>query len=76
VVIAGAGSGQGREGAILFAREGANLALTDINEDGLNETVKLVYEERDTTDVFARPTDLTDRCDMSAFVDEVTARFE
>jgi NAD(P)-dependent dehydrogenase (short-subunit alcohol dehydrogenase family) len=35
VVIAGAAGGQGRAGAILFAREGANLALCDVNDAGL-----------------------------------------
>ena len=41
VVITGAASGQGRAGAILFAREGANLALCDIDEAGLEEPAKL-----------------------------------
>ncbi len=34
VVITGAASGVGREDALLLAREGARVVLTDINEDG------------------------------------------
>ena len=40
VVITGAASGQGRAGAILFAREGANLALCDIDENTLGGKIK------------------------------------
>jgi len=42
VLITGAGSGIGRSIAQTFAAEGACLALTDIAEAGLNETVELV----------------------------------
>ena len=42
VVITGAGSGIGRELALQAAQQGALLALSDWNEDGLAETVDLV----------------------------------
>lgn len=42
VLITGAGSGQGREAAILFAQEGARVVVTDINEEGVKETVESV----------------------------------
>lgn len=42
VVITGAGGGLGRALSFGFAREGAQLVLTDIDETLLNETAKLV----------------------------------
>jgi NAD(P)-dependent dehydrogenase (short-subunit alcohol dehydrogenase family) len=42
VVITGAGSGMGREMALLAAREGALLAVSDWNEEALGETVDLL----------------------------------
>jgi NAD(P)-dependent dehydrogenase (short-subunit alcohol dehydrogenase family) len=44
-VITGAASGIGRATAILFAREEAKLALADVHEEGLRETLKLVEKE-------------------------------
>ena len=38
-IITGAGSGQGRAAALLFAREGANVVVADVNEKGGHETV-------------------------------------
>lgn len=40
--ITGAGSGVGRETAVLFAREGAKLILIDVRQDRLDETKALV----------------------------------
>jgi len=42
VVITGAGSGIGRELALRAAGEGALLAISDWNQDGLNESVDLL----------------------------------
>ena len=44
-VITGAASGIGRSTAILFAREGARLVLSDWQEEGLRETLELVLKE-------------------------------
>lgn len=41
-VVTGAASGIGRATAIALAREGCDLAITDINEAGLKETAKSV----------------------------------
>ena len=40
--ITGAGSGIGQQLAILLAKEGANLALSDRNSEGLAQTVELL----------------------------------
>ncbi len=44
VVVTGAASGLGRASALALAREGANLALVDIDAGGLDETQRLVRE--------------------------------
>jgi NAD(P)-dependent dehydrogenase (short-subunit alcohol dehydrogenase family) len=42
IVITGAGSGIGRATALIFAREGANVVCTDINEKGVEETAEKI----------------------------------
>jgi len=44
MMITGAGSGLGREIALRWAREGWHLALSDVNEPGLQETLRQVRE--------------------------------
>lgn len=46
VVVTGAGGGLGRALAIGFAREGAQLVLTDIDEPKLAETAAILHERR------------------------------
>jgi NAD(P)-dependent dehydrogenase (short-subunit alcohol dehydrogenase family) len=41
-LITGAGGGQGRAAAIMFAREGARIVVADVNTEGGNETVEMV----------------------------------
>ena len=41
-LITGAGSGFGRAGSLLFAREGAKVVVVDINDKGGQETVSLI----------------------------------
>jgi 3-oxoacyl-[acyl-carrier protein] reductase len=43
-IVTGAGGGIGRAAALLFAREGARIAVVDINEDAARETASLIKE--------------------------------
>ena len=40
IVITGAASGIGRAAALIFAREGANVVCTDVNEKGVEQTAE------------------------------------
>jgi NAD(P)-dependent dehydrogenase (short-subunit alcohol dehydrogenase family) len=75
VVITGAASGQGRVAAELFARQGASLALCDIDADGLNETVERVAKESEV-DIVAETCDVGDPADVGRFARVVLARFD
>lgn len=43
-IVTGASSGIGRSAAILYVQNGASVVVSDINEDGGNETVKMITE--------------------------------
>ena len=45
-IVTGAASGIGRSTAQVFAREGCKVALVDVNEAGLKETLKSIGEEQ------------------------------
>lgn len=45
IIITGAGAGIGRASAILLAQEGAKLVLTDINEQSVLETTKMIRDQ-------------------------------
>jgi 3-oxoacyl-[acyl-carrier protein] reductase len=47
VIITGAGSGIGRETALLFAKEGAKVVVADVNEKGGEETVAQIKTNGD-----------------------------
>lgn len=72
-VITGAGSGIGRALACNLAAAGARLALGDVDESGLADTVAQLglSDERLLTQVF----DVADREAMYAFADQVIAHF-
>ena len=73
-LVTGAGSGIGRETALLCARRGANLALCDVNEDGLATTE--AEARRLGSEVLAERVDVGDRARMQAFADAVHERVE
>ncbi|WP_327438538.1 SDR family oxidoreductase [Pseudomonas donghuensis] len=64
MMITGAGSGLGREIALRWAREGWRLALADVNEAGLKETLALVRETG--ADGFVQRCDVRDYSQLTA----------
>lgn len=73
VVITGAGSGIGRALALETARRGGAVAISDVNEAGLNETVALVKEIG--AEVKADKLDVSDRAAFLAYADAVAEHF-
>ncbi len=73
VAITGAGSGIGRELALLCARRGANLALCDINEAAVGETAAAAGQLG--RDVLTRRVDVSDPEQMAAFADATFGHF-
>jgi len=73
-VITGAGSGIGRETALLCARRGADLALCDVDETGLEATAGAARALG--AEVFTERVDVADAERMSALAASVHERFE
>ena len=74
VVITGAGSGIGRELAILAAKRGARLAISDWNPDGLAETVDLV-KAAGARELRSDVLDFSDREAMAGYATAVAEHF-
>ncbi len=72
-LITGAGSGQGRAAALLFAEHGARIAVIDINDEGAAETVELV--ERAGSDAIGVHADVSVPADNDAMVATTIAAF-
>jgi NADP-dependent 3-hydroxy acid dehydrogenase YdfG len=69
VVVTGAGSGIGRATALRFAREGARVAVCDVDQARLDA---LAAELGDRV-ILTRKVDVADRAQMSGFADAVHA---
>lgn len=74
VVITGAGSGIGRALALNLARKGSLLALSDVDEDGLAETVDLV-KGAGAREVRSDRLDVADRDAFEAYAEAVIGQF-
>jgi NAD(P)-dependent dehydrogenase (short-subunit alcohol dehydrogenase family) len=70
VLITGAASGIGRATALAAAREGATLVLTDIDADGLADTVRAIGDGGGKV-LLAKALDITDYDAVTAFAAEV-----
>lgn len=80
VIITGAGSGIGRETAILFAKHGARVVIADVDEKGGNETVdqikKILSEHPDCTgDAYFAKLDISNREQTVQVAQEVVAKY-
>jgi len=67
--ITGAGSGMGQQLAVLLAQAGCHVAISDINQKGLDETVKLLaaYPVKVTADIV----NTADQAAVYAWADKV-----
>ncbi|MEO6501481.1 MAG: SDR family NAD(P)-dependent oxidoreductase [Jatrophihabitantaceae bacterium] len=74
-MITGAGSGIGRALALAAAGHGARLALSDIDDAGLAETVRLAGERVGGARLRADRLDVRDREAMAAYAASVAAEF-
>lgn len=72
-LVTGAGSGIGRAAAQLFAREGALVAVSDIDETGGLETVRLI--EVAGGEAFFLRADVSDPGDCKKMVDETVGKY-
>jgi NAD(P)-dependent dehydrogenase (short-subunit alcohol dehydrogenase family) len=71
-VITGAGGGQGRAAALLFAQEGAKIVGCDLKVEGSEETLELVRAAGGTM-TSMHPVDLGDSAACTAWVEEAAA---
>ena len=77
VLITGSGSGMGQHMAVSFAKEGAKVAVNDIDGGAVSETIKMIAETGGTAyDATADITDLTTVRDMIAGTEKVLGRID
>ena len=69
VIVTGAASGIGRATAIAFAKEGAKVAVSDIQEQEAIETIKII-EKQNGTAIFVG-CDVSDENSVKAMVKRV-----
>jgi 3-oxoacyl-[acyl-carrier protein] reductase len=70
IIVSGAASGMGRHFAIRLAEGGARVAIGDVNEAGLAETVALASKSAGAVGpVVARRLDVSNETDVGAFVE-------
>jgi 2-hydroxycyclohexanecarboxyl-CoA dehydrogenase len=72
-VVTGSGSGIGRAIALAMAREGARIAVVDLNEVGAQETVKEIEKEGGQAHPYRA--DVTKKAQIEAMVADVAQRW-
>jgi NAD(P)-dependent dehydrogenase (short-subunit alcohol dehydrogenase family) len=75
-VVTGAGSGIGRELALELAHRGARaVAISDVNDDGLAETARLLEAQVPNVAVHEQQLDVADRQAFIAYAETVAGEF-
>jgi len=74
-VITGAGSGIGRGLATLLADAGGHLAISDIDQEGLEETASLIRSAHPQVDLRTYPLDVSSRDAVYAHAEQVRTDF-
>ncbi|TGK12380.1 SDR family NAD(P)-dependent oxidoreductase [Leptospira fletcheri] len=70
--ITGAGSGMGRELAIQLAEQGCHLALSDVNESGLAETIRIIKDRNQNNVIITgQKLDVADRSAVFQWASQV-----
>lgn len=72
-IVTGSGSGIGRAIALALAREGASVAIVDVNEAGAQETVKEIQNEGGQAHPYKA--DVTRKAQIEAVVADVVQRW-
>lgn len=72
-LVTASGSGIGRGSAIALAKAGANVMVSDVNEEGGRETVKIITENGGEAKFFK--CDVSDEEQVKALIDETVSTF-
>ena len=72
-LVTGAGSGIGRATALTFAREGAKVAVADIDSDGGEETVRMIKDNRNDATFIS--VDVSQESDVETMVNKVVSAY-
>lgn len=75
VIITGAGSGLGQASALQVAKEGAKLSLVDLNNEGLEETKKLILEQAPNAELLLVTADVSKEDNVKNYVKQTVDKF-